>query len=177
LVVLLIAVVGREPSIAAPPPKPANDGKTIPGWGTIIDPDGDCVIKGDKEKLTIVIPATNHNLHAERGMNEPPPVLLDVEGEFTATVKVTCEFDPGKNPTGKSATAGNYAGLLLWGGESSYVRLERNPRWQTPTGPFVCFAPGFEYWQDGAMKVAAGATRRDTWPRGRESLPSSVPVF
>jgi hypothetical protein len=68
---------------------------------------------------------------------------------------VTCELDPGKNPTRKSPTAGNYTGLLLWGGDTNYVRLERNARWQTPTGPFVCFAPLFEYWKDGKMKVSS----------------------
>jgi hypothetical protein len=146
-----------EPALAAPPPKP--DSNSIANWGKVIDPDGDCKIQGDKDKLTITIPATNHNLHAERGMNAPR-VLQAVDENFTATVRVTCELDPGKNPTGKSATAGYYAGLLLWGGEKSYVRLERNMRWQSPNGPLLCFAPGFEYWQDGKMKVGS--------PRGAE---------
>src|SRR5215510_9119964 len=95
---------------AAPPPKLVNDGKRIPGWGTIVDPESDCVIKGDKDKLTITVPATHHTLNPERAMNAPR-VLQEVDGNFTATVKVTCELDPGKNSTrNKTGTAGNYAG-------------------------------------------------------------------
>jgi hypothetical protein len=153
----LVCWLVAAPAVAAPPPKP--DPRSIANWGKFVDPDGDCTVQGNQDKLTITIPATNHNLHAERGMNAPR-VLQDVEGDFTATVRVTCELNPGKNPTGKLATAGNYAGLLLWGSAKSYVRLERNARWMEPTGPFVCFAPGFEYWLDGKMKMGS--------PRGAE---------
>jgi hypothetical protein len=130
-----------------------GDGKKsreIKGWGTVTDPDGDCTFKGDKGTLTITVPGTSHNLHPDRGMNAPR-VLREVEGDFTATVKVTCALMPGKNIAGTGATAGNYAGLLLWAGEKEYVRLERNARWRGDR--LASFTPGFEYWKDGRQKV------------------------
>jgi hypothetical protein len=145
-----LSCVMVAPAVAAPPPK----ADALAQWGKVIDPDKDCEVVAEKGRLSVTVPSTNHNLHAERGMNAPR-VLKEVDGDFTATVRVTFELDPGKNPTGKSATAGYYAGLLLWGGEKSFVRLERNARWQSPNGPLVCFTPGFEYWQDGRMKVAS----------------------
>jgi hypothetical protein len=156
-------------ALAAPPPKPANDDKRVPGWGTIVDPDSDCTVKGDKDKLTITVPATHHTLNPERAMNAPR-VLQEIAGNFTATVKVTCELDPGKNSTrNKGGTAGNYAGILLWGSDKNFVRLERNARWQTPTGPFVCFAPCFEYWLDGAMKVSSPQAGTPAFFKGKST--------
>src|SRR5438309_1058286 len=69
--------------------------KEIKGWGKVTDPDGDCTFKEDKGKLTITVPAGFHGLHPKRAMNAPR-VLREVEGDFTATVKVTCALKPGK---------------------------------------------------------------------------------
>jgi hypothetical protein len=82
-----------------------------------------------------------------------PRVLREVEGNFTATVKVTCALTPGKGVTVGASSAGYYAGLLLWAGEKEYVRLERNARWPRGGGnKLVSFTPGFEYWKDGVQK-------------------------
>jgi hypothetical protein len=126
--------------------------KEINGWGTVTDPDGDCTFKEDRGKLTITVPGNLHDLHATRGMNAPR-VLREVEGDFTATVKVTCALTPGKGVAKGANTAGYYAGLLLWAGEKEYVRLERNALWGG--GKLVSFTPLFEYWKDGGMRVAS----------------------
>lgn len=65
------------------------------GWGSVTNSDGDCTFKADKGKLTITVPGNLHDLHPNRGMNAPR-VLQEVEGDFTATVKVTCALTPGK---------------------------------------------------------------------------------
>ena len=121
----------------------------IDGWGSVTDPDGDCAIKGDKAKLTITVPGAAHDLHPTRAMNAPR-VLREVDGDFSVTVKVACPLTPGKKVLGKGATAGVYAGLLVWAGEKDYLRLERNARWQPgESGKLVNFSPGFEYWKGG----------------------------
>jgi len=124
----------------------------IEGWGTVTDPDGDCKVMGDQRKLTVTVPATNHNLHPVRGTNAPR-VLREVEGDFTATVKVTGTFKPGVKATaGLSSTPMNFGGLLLWDGDKNYLRLERNAGWGKDQ-KLMCFAPGFEYWKDGKIKT------------------------
>ncbi|MCI0456959.1 MAG: DUF1349 domain-containing protein [Gemmataceae bacterium] len=133
-------------------PAITGDKKTekIEGWGTVTDPDGDCTVKGDKGKVTVTVPATNHNLHPVQGMNAPR-VLREVEGDFTATVKVTGTFKPGDKATGLSSVPWNSAGLLLWDGDKNYLRLERTAYWRQNQELF-CHAPGFEYWKDGKVK-------------------------
>jgi acetyl esterase/lipase len=129
--------------------------QTIEGWGTVTDPDGNCTVKAEKGKLTVTVPGALYDLHPGRGMNAPR-VLREVEGDFTATVKVAGEFKPGEKVAPGANTAGNYAGLLLWEGDKNYLRLERNARWAG--GQLVCFAPGFEYWKDGQIREGSPRT-------------------
>lgn len=129
-----------------------NKPQKIKGWGSVTNPNGDCTFTADKGKLTITVPGTLHDLHPNRRMNAPR-VLREVEGDFTATVKVTCALTPGKGVAKGANTAGCYAGLLLWAGEKDYIRLERNARWAGDS--LVSFTPGFEYWKEGRLKEGA----------------------
>jgi hypothetical protein len=126
--------------------------KEIKGWGTVTDPDGDCTFKEDKGKLIIAVPAGFHDLQPDRAMNAAR-VLREVEGDFTATVKVACVLTPGEASI-KGRTAGYFAGLLLWAGDKGYIRLERNAMRSGGTGKPVSFRPLFEYWKDGKVKPA-----------------------
>jgi len=141
LAVTTLACLELIPLLIAVDKKPLE----IEGWGTVIDPDGDCTIKGDNGKISITVPGTAHNLHPTRAMNAPR-VLRQIEGDFVVTVKVTCALTPGKKVVGVGATAGNYAGLLLWANESEYIRLERNARWGGDK--LISFTPGCEYWKE-----------------------------
>jgi len=131
----------------------AEDDKTkireIKGWGVVTDPNGDCTVKEDKGKLTIMVPGKFHDLHPDRAMNAPR-VLREVEGDFTATVKVTCALTPGMAAI-PGRTSGYFAGLLLWAGDKQYLRLERNAM-RAGGDRFVSFTPLFEYWKDGRMQ-------------------------
>lgn len=147
---LLLAAVAVG-LVAGPAVSQEKKPRKIEGWGTVTDPDADCTVKRDKTKLTVTVPATNHNLHPVRGMNAPR-VLREVEGDFTAMVKVTGTFKPGDKGTGLSPTPWNSAGLLLWDGDMNYLRLERTALWGK-NQELLCFAPGFEYWKDGKVKV------------------------
>jgi len=60
----------------------------------------------------------------------PPCALVQVDGDFLATVKVTNEFDPGGEvvslPGGKKLPfTFQGAGLLIWQDEKNFVRIER----------------------------------------------------
>jgi hypothetical protein len=129
-----------------------GDGKKpneIKGWGTATDPDGDCTFKEDKGKLTITVPAGFHDLHPARAMNAAR-VLREIEGDFTATVKVSFPLTPGKQFI-RGRTAGYFAGLLLWTSDKEYIRLERNAWRPVGTDRMDSYVPLFEHWKDGDL--------------------------
>src|SRR5262245_33816216 len=68
----------------------ADDGgpEKIAGWGTVVDPTGDCEIRQADGKLTIKIPATYCDLWPVKGQVNAPLVLDDVEGDFGVQVLV-----------------------------------------------------------------------------------------
>src|SRR5947209_9057939 len=78
---------------AAQPPR-----LVLRGWGTAIDPDGDCKFTVAKDALTITVPGTDHALCIEQNRMNAPRVLRSVEGDFICQVKVS-----GKYPTGASS--------------------------------------------------------------------------
>lgn len=116
-------------------------------WGNVTDPDGDCPVRIDKSKLTITIPATEHDLNPRLKMNAPR-ILREVDGDFDVQVKVSGAFNPGKQPTGGGFPF-NGAGLLVWQNDSNYLRLERNLWWDTTQGKHGCYPPLFEYFKNG----------------------------
>lgn len=116
--------------------------RSIEGWGQLTDPDGDCVIEATKSRLTIKVPGTRHNLAGVTGGTNAPRVLRPVDGNFTAEVIVSGDFKP------TDIGGFNGAGLLLWGDEQNYVRLERNV-WLGQLGEPWNLAPLFEYWKNG----------------------------
>jgi RNA polymerase sigma factor (sigma-70 family) len=98
---------------------------TLPGWGQPFNPDGDCAIATEENGLVIRVPRTPHDLSAETGRVNAPRVLQEVEGDFSIQVKVCGTI----RPTAPGSVAGHLAyqagGLLLWGDNRNYVRLER----------------------------------------------------
>jgi beta-lactamase regulating signal transducer with metallopeptidase domain/regulation of enolase protein 1 (concanavalin A-like superfamily) len=141
---------------------------TIEGSWTVTDPDKDCEVRLTGEKLSITVPATNHDLNAVRGLNAPR-VLKKFKGDFVVQVKVTADFKPGATSTG-SGRPFNGAGILLWQNEENFLRVERNAYWIG--GALYCYPPIMEYWHDrqykGANNDPIGADYfkgRSTWLR------------
>jgi regulation of enolase protein 1 (concanavalin A-like superfamily) len=127
-----------------------------PGWGEVADKKGDCKTDWTGDSLTITVPGTPHNLNKEISDLNAPRVLIEVEGDFAAEVRVSGDFDP--SPVSTVAPKGdpfNGAGLLLWISEDLFVRLERNI-WIEPTGERVCMAPLFEVMRNGRITGAGG---------------------
>lgn len=94
------------------------------GWGTLIDPDGDCSIEEQADKLTIRLSARQHSLwYGRGGLFNAPRALQRVSGDFVAQVKVTADMDTGVRLPDMFF---NSAGLVVWESEKQYLRLERN---------------------------------------------------
>jgi regulation of enolase protein 1 (concanavalin A-like superfamily) len=103
-------------------PKPI---RTIANLEKLIDDVGDCKLIKDATGLTIAVPGKLHVLSPELNIKNSPMVLIDVEGDFVAQVKVAGEVMPGRTPVEKMPFAFHGAGLLLWKDKDNYVRLER----------------------------------------------------
>lgn len=126
----------------APMATPASSeppaGTTLPGWGQVYDPDGDCGFAPQEARLNITVPGTAHDLSAEMGQVNAPRVLQEVEGDFTAEVKVCGVIHPNAIPTVFGHTPYQAGGLLLYLDSRNYVRLERAALFRD--GEVHCFA-------------------------------------
>jgi regulation of enolase protein 1 (concanavalin A-like superfamily) len=103
----------------------ADPPRQIAGWGRVIDPDGDCKVTLEDEKLRIEVPGNTHDLSVELKLLNAPRVLRDIDGDFIAFVRVTGDLRPGNTPTVENRLPYNGAGLLLWQDDANYFRLER----------------------------------------------------
>lgn len=128
----------------------SNSTRIIPGWGRVVDPDGDCAVTDSNGTITVTVPGTTHDLssyHSIYKKRNAPRILQAVEGDFTVEVKVTGKFDPGKDATLPETDPFNGAGLLLWANDKNFLRLERN-MWTTPHGGHSSYQPLFQYWKN-----------------------------
>jgi regulation of enolase protein 1 (concanavalin A-like superfamily) len=118
LPLLTLPLIGR----AAPVPKANTD---VKGFGTVVDPDRDCAFSVEDGRLKIAIPAASHTLTISLEKQNAPRVLRDVEGDFTAVVRVTAEFPNQPVSDIKDAEPAVAAGLVVWADDENYVCLER----------------------------------------------------
>lgn len=72
----------------------ASKPKNFKGWGTAIDPDGDCKFFLSEQSLLINVPGWPHphDLAAEVDVINAPRVLQTVKGDFTVEVQVDGRF-------------------------------------------------------------------------------------
>src|SRR3989304_1746268 len=125
----------------------SGSAEEIEGWGTIINPDGDCTIRSSSGKVTFEIPAGVHNIWFGRPDEtkrfNAPRVMREIEGDFIAQVQGTADWNPDV-PT--SEYYYNGAGLLVWDSEKQYLRMERNTfqRQTPPTGIHYITIPMYD---------------------------------
>lgn len=103
----------------------AMAGREIPGWGSAVDPNGDCTIEPAGSALSVKVPGSMHDFNADTGDFNSPRVVRDVGGDFTATVKVDGSFNPGPRGVTPKAVPVNAGGLFVWRDPQNYIRLER----------------------------------------------------
>ncbi len=138
----------------------AADRKTIPGFGQLVDPVGDCSVKTENDKTTLTVPGPNRNLSGYfPENNKAPRILQDVQGDFTVTVKVAGDFNPQKR---RGDNAFNGAGLLIWDSERNFIRVERNI-WVTPEAKRLSYTPLIEHWKDGKNMTPRPGTEKPFW--------------
>jgi regulation of enolase protein 1 (concanavalin A-like superfamily) len=127
---------------------------TLKGFGEVAGPDEVCTIVADEGKLAITVPGGLYDLNPAHEGTSAPRVLQDVEGDFTAEVKVTGEFNPGTEASGVRARPFNSGGILLWQDAKNYIRLERNSFWIEEQRQRVAFTPLVEYFRNGEEQGA-----------------------
>jgi regulation of enolase protein 1 (concanavalin A-like superfamily) len=164
------AVLLAASGLSGPSRPPAAPGEAqpapaaaLPGWGEVVDPDGDCTVTPQGQTLSITVPATPHDLSAELGQVNSPRVLQDVEGDFSARVKVCGALRPAAAPSVPGRFSFQSAGLLLWSDENDYVRLERAGL----NRGGVSSSAGFELRSNGVMAGAQSSPLpdQDAWLR------------
>ncbi|WP_406700428.1 DUF1349 domain-containing protein [Singulisphaera sp. Ch08] len=96
-----------------------------PPLGLLIDPLQDSVVKQGDNTVTIQVAAGPHIFDATRDIADAPRALADVEGDFTAEVKILGDLQPGTVPLKGLFFTFQGAGLLLWQDKDNYVRFER----------------------------------------------------
>lgn len=144
-------------------------GLALDGWGTVTDPAGDCILNAGNGKLTITIPGGTHDLSLDSGGLTAPRVLREIEGDFSARVKVTGEFKPGPKPHNPKTVSFNAAGLLVWQDDKNFVRFERRNWWLAKEGRFASPPAMPEYFKGGRSQQWQSLTRpehfkgRSTW--------------
>lgn len=97
----------------------------VKGWGEIADPDGDCTIGLDGEKVTLSIPAAAHDYAAELQRWNAPRILADVRGDFIMDVKISGTFKPGEPSSIEGRRGYNGAGILLVKDAKNHLSLQR----------------------------------------------------
>ncbi len=102
-----------------------RDPEAFTFWGEVVDPDGDCDLNLRGGELVFEVPGTLHDLNVDIGKNNAPRVVQEIDGDFTATVKVGGSFEPGESRTGPKSVPYNGGGLVIWHDEGNYIRLER----------------------------------------------------
>ena len=98
-------------------------GESIPGWGDVINPDGDCTLALADGKLSVNIPGADHSLMPERGQTNAPRVMREVAGTFDVQVKVTSHFKPNAKTIVPKRNPYQDAGLLLWLDDKNNLKL------------------------------------------------------
>jgi regulation of enolase protein 1 (concanavalin A-like superfamily) len=134
----------------------------------VTDPDGDCKVKAQGDRLTMTVPASHHNLHPGWGMNAPR-VLQDVEGDFTVEVKVTGDFKPTDESSWEGSRPFIGAGLLIWQDAKNLLRVERNAIRAPEQNLTFCYPPLIEYYWDGEYQDTNPEAARDAFFKDRST--------
>jgi regulation of enolase protein 1 (concanavalin A-like superfamily) len=128
-----------------------SSGKKAPGWGDLVDPDRDCEMTVEKDKLRITVPGTPHDFSAELKRMNAPHTLLPVQGDFIIDVKACGRLQPGTRGTIRGRKPYHGLGLLVFKDQGTYLRLDRG---SVDQGSHVGHFASFEQRKDGARQDA-----------------------
>jgi hypothetical protein len=134
--------------------------RTIPGWGTAIDPDGDCKIEPVGQAVKVTVPGKVHDLFPPNSLMNAPRVLQPLKGDFTLQVKIGADFDPGFTPAPGFNRAFHSGGVLIWQDALNYLRFERGELVWPNNRNHIYFAPSLQLRRAGTYIEEAGPPSR-----------------
>ncbi len=123
LPILPASTLANVPNQIISPPLKSKNGESIPGWGDVINPDGDCTLTLADGKLTVQLPGSDHALVPEAHRTNAPLVLQEVTGPFDVQVKVTQHFAGGAKTLIAGRNPYQDAGLLVWMDDQNNLKL------------------------------------------------------
>ncbi|MBL7040599.1 MAG: DUF1349 domain-containing protein [Pirellulaceae bacterium] len=111
------------------PTADGNQAQEIPGWGTVVDPQGDCVVAAKADAVSITVPGTYHDLAPADGYDnmDAPRVLQDAQGDFILQVRARRFEQPEPNTGANAENPRSYvsSGLLVWQDRGNFIRFQR----------------------------------------------------
>jgi hypothetical protein len=130
-------------------------------WGVVEDPDGKCLTEWKRGGLALDLPGGVFELQGN-GPQNAPRVLRKFSGDFALEAKFTGTWRP---KVGKVSTNLPYhgAGLLVWTGESTFLRLERAVI-RLPDGEQMTYVHFENHGPDGPRNIANLAIGVDEFP-------------
>ncbi len=101
----------------------------VAGWGTFVDPVGDCKYESNAKELVITVPGgAYHDLWPTKGKVNAPMVVQDVEGDFSFEVQVN-DVTPAVSGSQLSEFAAKVAfhagSIVVWQDDKNFVRFDR----------------------------------------------------
>ncbi|HZM06172.1 MAG TPA: hypothetical protein VFC44_24485 [Candidatus Saccharimonadales bacterium] len=143
--------------------------QNLPGWGRIVNPDGDCNFYLGKNSLVISVPGSGHphDLAAEIDRTNAPRVVQEVEGDFTIQVQTDGRYAPGEISTQAGRSAYNAAAIIVTLDAQNVVTLAR------AVLQFPGEKPGFY----ANFELRAGGELQRMGLTGDHGLPPQGPVF
>ncbi len=151
--------------------------QTIPDWGEVVDPTGDCKVLGKAGIVTITVPGTQQNLNPLPGWNnlDAPRVLQDADGDFVIEVKVNKFERPKANTSSNKEKPASFVGggLVLWQDGKNFVRYLR-----AANGERGDVFVAVEFHSQGTKSAAGGAKTpdEDTYLRAERKNGKNQPL-
>lgn len=141
---VLVALVSTSASAQEAQPSVSL---SIDGWGTIVDPVGDCSVSHEAGVLTIKVPGAYHDLWPGRGKVNAPLVLQEVEGDFTieVLVKEVTKAEADTVLPGMASAASFHSGsLVIWQDAKNFLRFDRTDMYHRGRGVNACYLQIFQ---------------------------------
>ena len=139
--------------------------REVPGWGTAVDPNGDCRFALAGGALVITVPSSPpHDMSPEINSTSAPRVMDadKINVRFHLKRKVDGCFDPGAASTEARRLGYNGAGIILMADERNFVTVVR-AAFQRPGEDVVSYANA-EMRVDGKL-VSFGAPKDHPLPK------------
>lgn len=104
----------------------STSAQDFPGWGTLLDPVGNCPVDFIEGGLQLTIPGGVHQLNPIIGKVNAPRIWNDVEGDCLFDVRVLDFPRPEPNSGANGNRSYLAAGILLWQDDQNFIRWTRS---------------------------------------------------